>query len=95
MTSRNDIMAREAFIRMNTPEIRKTLESKGYVNRNRGLDCEFSGDTICTIHEEWIPGNVEMQYMPFWIDDDFEQIVAPSLGYVDCGSDKEKFYSNI
>ena len=80
---------------MNTPEIRKTLESKGYVNRNRGLDCEFSGDTICTIHEEWIPGNVEMQYMSFWIDDDFKQIVAPSLGYVDCGSDKEKFYSNI
>lgn len=88
-------MARQAFIRKNTPEIRETLESKGYVNRNRGQDCEFSGDTICTIHEEWIPGNVEMQYMPFWIDDDFEQIVAPSLGYVDCGTDKEKFYSNI
>lgn len=33
--------------------------------------------------------------MPFWIDDDFEQIVATSLGYVDCGTDKEKFYSNI
>ena len=88
-------MARQAFIRMNTLEIRDVLESKGYVNRNRGLDCEFSGDTICTIHEEWIPGNVEMQYMSFWIDRDFEDVVASSLDYVDCGTDKEVFYSNL
>ena len=88
-------MARQAFIRMNTLEIRDVLESKGYVNRNRGLDCEFSGDTICTIHEEWIPGNVEMQYMSFWIDRDFEDVVAPSLEYVDCGMDKEMFYLNL
>lgn len=88
-------MARQAFIRMNTLEIRDVLESKGYVNRNRGLDCEFSGDTICTIHEEWIPGNVEMQYMSFWIDRDFEDVVAPSLEYVDCGRDKEMFYLNL
>ena len=88
-------MARQAFIRMNTLEIRGVLESKGYVNRNRGLDCEFSGDTICAIHEEWIPGNIEMQYMSFWIDPDFEDVVAPSLGYVDCGTDEEMFYSNL
>ena len=88
-------MARQAFIRMNTLEIRGVLESKGYVNRNRGLDCEFSGDTICTIHEEWIPGNIEMQYMSFWIDPDFEDVGAPSLGYVDCGTDEEMFYSNL
>ena len=80
---------------MNTLEIRDVLESKGYVNRNRGLDCEFSGDTICTIHEEWIPGNVEMQYMSFWIDRDFEEVIAPSIGYVDCGTDERLFYSNL
>ena len=88
-------MARQAFIRMNSPEIRAVLESKGYVNRNRGYDCESSGDTICTIHEEWIPGNVQMQYMPFWIDRDFEEVIAPSIGYVDCGTNKEMFYSNL
>lgn len=88
-------MARQAFIRMNTQEIRAVLESKGYVNRNRGDSCEFSGDTICTIHEEWIPGNVEMQYMSFYIDSDFEKIVAPVIGYVDCGTDIEKFISNL
>ena len=95
VTLRNDTMAVQAFIKMNTPEIRQTLESKGYVNRNLGLDCELSEDTVCTIHEEWILGNVEMQYMPFWIDDDFELVVAPSLGYVDCGTEREKFYSNL
>lgn len=88
-------MARQAFIRLNTPELRKILESKGYVNRNRGLNCEFSGDTICTIHEEWIPGNVEMQYMLFWMDRDFEEVVAPAVGYVDCGTDKKKFIANL
>lgn len=88
-------MVRHAFIRINTPELRKVLESKGYVNRNQGSDCECSGDTICTIHEEWIPGNVQMQYMPFWIDRDFEEVVAPAIGYVDCGTDKEMFYSNL
>ena len=88
-------MARQAFIRMNSPEIMAVLESKGYVNRNRGYDCEFSGDTICTIREEWIPGNVQMQYMTFWIDRDFEEVIAPSIGYVDCGTNKEMFYSNL
>lgn len=88
-------MARQAFIRRNTQELREVLESRGYVNRNRGTDCEFSGDTICTIHEEGIPGKVQMQYMSFWIDSDFEEIVAPIIGYVDCGTDKEKFYSNL
>lgn len=88
-------MAQQVFIRMNTPDIRKVLESKGYVNRNRGLHCEFYGDTICTIHEEWIPGNVQMQYMSFWIDRDFEEIVAPVIGYIDCGTDIEKFISNL
>lgn len=88
-------MARQAFIRINTPQIREVLESKGYVNRNRGHDCEFSGNTICTIHEEWSPGNVKMQYMPFWIDRDFEEVVVPSIGYVDCGKDIEQFYSNL
>lgn len=88
-------MAQQVFIRMNTPDVRKVLEAKGYVNRNRGLHCEFSGDTICTIHEEWIPRNVQMQYMSFWIDRDFEEVVAPTIGYVDCGTDKEKFYSNL
>ena len=88
-------MARQAFIRMNSPEIRAVLEPKGYVNRNRGYDCEFSGDAICTIHEEWILANVQMQYMPFWIDRDFEEVIAPSIGYVDCGTNKEMFYSNL
>lgn len=88
-------MATQVFIRMNTPELRKILESKGYVNRNRGFDCEFCGDAICTIHEEWIPGNVQMQYIPFWIDRDFEEVVAPAIGYVDCGTDKDMFYSNL
>lgn len=80
---------------MNTLEIRKILKSKGCVNRNRGTHCEFSGDTLCTIHEEWIPSNVVMQYMSFWIDRDFEEVVAPAIGYVDCGRDKDKFYSNL
>lgn len=88
-------MTRQAFIRLNTPELRRILESKGYINRNRGLNCEFSGDTICTIHEEWIPGNVEMQYMSFWMDRDFEDVVAPAVGYVDCGIDKNKFIANL
>ena len=88
-------MAKQAFIRMNTQEIRKILEARGYVNRNRGMHCELSGETICTIHKEWIPGNVVMQYMSFLIDRDFEEVVASAIGYVDCGTDKDKFYSNL
>ena len=88
-------MANQAFIRMNTREIRRILEARGYVNRNRGLDCEFSGDTICTIHEEWMSGNIQMQYMSFWIDRDFEEVVVPCIGYVDCGIDVEKLISSL
>lgn len=86
-------MPAPAFIRKNTPKLREILEARGYENRNPH---ESSGDAICTIHEEWIPGGgIKAQYMTFKLDSDWIETVAPTLGQTDCGNDEERFVSML
>ncbi len=81
------------FIRKNTKELRDILEERGYKNRNPN---QFSGNTICTLHEEWIPGGgIELQYMTFNLDKDWIEIVAPTFGQIDCGYDEDRFIAGL
>ena len=65
------------FIRKNTPILREELEKLGYVNRNT---VEEDGDSICTLPSERTP-----EYMCFEMDDDFLDVLSPSIGMIDCG----------
>lgn len=77
------------FIRKNTPKLRDILETRGYKNRN---PYQFSGDTICTLHEEWIQGGgIKLQYMTFNLDQDWIENIAPAFRQKDCGDDERIF----